>query len=78
MDTQKTLIAHFFLITKCNNSLVKTLNMMSFLKCQTFYLKHCHKVDSLLSLQIATQNGSSVSLSLFSISESASSSHLDI
>lgn len=49
--------------------------MMSFLKCQSFYLKQCYKTDSLFNLQIATQNGS---LSLFSISESASFSHLNI
>ena len=65
----------FFLITKCKNPLLKTFNMMSFLKCQSFYLKQCHKVDSLYSLQIVIQKGS---LSLLSISESASFSHLNM
>lgn len=63
----------FFLITKCNNSFMKTLTMMSFLKCQTSYWKHCHKIDRLFGLQIAAQKGF---LNLCRISGNAYFSHL--
>ena len=73
--SSKSRIADLFLITKCKNFLGKTLNMMSFLKCQGFYLNQCHKTDSLFSLQIAIHKSS---LSLLSISKSASFLHLNV